>query len=156
MIDPCKNKNLLSALADGELPADQAEAVRRHLDNCPLCRKDFENLEHTDDLIRHMPSPALSADFDRRFWNRVAEMDERRSTWQGLRFWFTGWRPLVASGLAAGLVAMMTLFFARNTDITPEDLFIAEHIELLDNIDVIEKLDMLEQWDEIAGMKEPS
>ena len=50
-VDPRMNhreaKALFLALADDELPAPKAQAVRTHLDGCDDCRKGWEGYAHT-------------------------------------------------------------------------------------------------------------
>ena len=155
-IDPCKDETLLSALLDGELSPEHAMVVRRHVDRCPECRALFETLQQTDGMIREMAPVEPSVDFDRIFWRKVDELEEhgRRRSW--LRYALTGWRPVLAAGLAAGLAAVVFIHSGHERKPTREELFITQNMELLQNFDVIEHLDMLEQWDAIETMKEPS
>jgi anti-sigma factor RsiW len=155
-IDPCKDESLLSALVDGELSPAHSAAVRRHIAACPLCRRRFDALQDGDALIRGMPALEPSAAFDRTFWRKIAELEEHRASRAGLRYLLTGWRPLLAAGLAAGVVAVIFMHGARSKRLSPEELFIARNMELLENYDVIDQMDILEQWDVVENMKEPS
>lgn len=141
---------------DGELSSEDAAAVRRHMATCPECRRGFEALLQTDAMIKGMAPVEPSADFDRTFWRKVADLDDRRAGRSWLRTLLTGWRPLLASGLAAGAAAVIFIYNARDTGPSAEEVFIAQNMELLENYDLIDQLDMLEQWDDIESMKEPS
>ena len=155
-IDPCKDETWLSALLDDELSPEHAAAVRRHMARCPQCRSQFETLRRTDKVISEMAPLAPSADFDRSFWRKVDDLEELKQRRSWLHYALTGWRPVLAAGLAAGLVAVVFMHTGQDRKLTREELFIAQNMELLQNFDVIEHLDMLEQWDAIETMKEPS
>jgi len=151
----CKVDALLSAYLDGELPARQSAEVERHLADCEACRRSLQALQHTDTHLRGMAAPEPSADFDRRFWQKVAavEKETQRSPWSG--FWLKGWRPILAGGLA-GLVAAVIIYHHGRQALGPEELFIAEHMEFLKNYELLGNLEMLEQWDAMESMKEQS
>jgi len=155
-IDPCKDANLLSALMDDELPPEDSAAVRRHLETCPGCRDRYAALMRTDATIKGMAALEPSPDFDRTFWRKVADLEDRGKSRAWLRSWLTGWRPLLASGLAAAAAAVILIYSGQVGGPTPEEVFIAQNMELLENYDVLEHLDMLEQLDAVETMKEPS
>ena len=56
---------LLSALADGELAADESAAVRGHLQQCPACRAELAGLESVRRAVRWAMVPALPDSFER-------------------------------------------------------------------------------------------
>lgn len=156
-IDPCKDPTLLGALMDGELSAEQAAAVRRHMDQCAACRRHYDVQRLTEAMVQRMAPLTPSEDFDRTFWNKVADQDERRSdrVWLGIQW--GRWRPALAAGVAAAAAAVV-IFVAvgGNKAPTAEEVFIAQNMELLDNLDMIDHLEMLEQLDAVETMKEPS
>jgi anti-sigma factor RsiW len=49
----------LTALLDGELPADQAHAVRRHVQCCEVCRRESGLLERSWDMLGSLEQPRL-------------------------------------------------------------------------------------------------
>ena len=155
-IEPCNNEALLNALMDDELPPAQAEDVRRHLETCPGCRRRLERLQQTDAMIRNLAPLEPSADFDRTFWRKVADLEERRARRSWLRFLLSGWRPFLASGLAAGLAAAIFIYIGLHKRPTAEEMFMAQNMELLENYEMINQLDLLEQWDAMVSTKEPS
>lgn len=48
---------LLSALVDGELRGDQMRAVRRHLEGCPACRRERDELAAVKRLVGGASAP---------------------------------------------------------------------------------------------------
>jgi anti-sigma factor RsiW len=155
-IDSCQNETFLSALMDDELPPEQKAAIRRHMESCPVCRQRYEALQQADAMVKGMKPLEPSADFDRTFWRKVADLEDRATSRSWLRTFLTGWRPVLASGLAAGIAAAIFIYTGQSKGPTAEEVFIAQNMELLQNYDVIDHLDMLEQWDAIETMKEPS
>ena len=51
------------------------------------------------------------------------------------------------------LLVLITVYSHQGGKITPEEVFIAENMELLQDYDMIDQLDMLEQWKAIDNMK---
>jgi hypothetical protein len=49
----------LTALLDGELPTDQAHAVRRHLQMCSDCRRESELLDRSWEMLGSLEQPSL-------------------------------------------------------------------------------------------------
>lgn len=155
-IDPCKDESLLSALIDNELPQEIGAAVRRHMEDCHECQQRFEALQKTDEKIRGMATMEPSADFDRIFWRKVDELENRNKEPSWLISMLTGRRPLIAACAIAALMAIFFIYADYNKSLTSEEMFIAQNMELLQDYDLIENLDMLEQWDNIEAVKEPS
>jgi anti-sigma factor RsiW len=150
--NPCKNEALLSALLDGELSSTHQAAVRRHLETCPLCQQRLDALQRADESIQHMEHIEPSADFDRTFRRRIDELQEQES--RGFPRIFGRW-PALATGLTAVCLASLLIYNGRvGGNLTPEEIFIAQNMELLQDYDMIEHLDMLEQWDVLEDMKE--
>ena len=152
MIDPCKDPSLLSALIDGELSTADSEAVQKHLQGCGACRRQLAVLEQNEALLKQMPALEPSAEFNRTFWEKVDQFEQRSARHQWLRYLFTGWRPLLAGGLA-GLAAAVFIAFGPQKALTPEEIFIAENIELLDEFDLIDKMDLLRSWEALEAMQ---
>lgn len=153
MSKPCQQSKRLSAYLDGELSQVQSDAVKAHLDTCAECQRVFEILRHNDTLVRDLPVMEPSADFDRTFWKKVdaLEAGTHRPSW--VRSLFGGWRPVWAGAMAGLVVA--ALIYSNTTDpLTPEEVFIAEHMELLEEFDLIGQLDMLEHMEATEAMKE--
>ena len=155
-IDPCKDGRLLSALIDNELPAHHEAAVRRHLAGCPQCRQRLEALQRSDAMLRGLESLTPSADFDRSFWRKVDDLQQTRAGRFRLHYWLSGWRPVLATGLAAGVAFAIFLHSHQKPRVSAEEVSIAQNMELLQNYDVIDHLDMLEKLDAGETVKEHS
>jgi anti-sigma factor RsiW len=156
-IDPCKDPALLSALIDGELSSEHAATVRRHLDQCAACRRQYDILRRTDAMVRGMAPLTPSADFDRTFWHQVAQWDERRKGPAWMQVLWGRWRPVLAAGVAAAAAAVVIFVTSGGKNgPTPEEVFIAQNMEMLENFDMLNHLDMLEHLDAVESMKEPS
>lgn len=155
MSNPCPKEPLFSAYLDSELTDTQADELRKHLADCPGCRRVLESLGHADTLIRDLPPLSPSAAFDRTFWEKIEtlERESRYRLWA--RHIFTGWRPIWAGAIMAMVVAVL-VYYGGNDPLSPEDVFIAEHMELLEDYDVIGQLEMLEQLDATEMMKDLS
>ncbi len=152
MNNPCNQSKLLSVYLDGELSQVQSEALKAHLDVCPTCRRTLATLRDNDALIRDLPALEPSTDFDRTFWKKIDALeDEIRRPW--LQHLFRGWRPVWA-GAMAGLVVAVMIYFKSADPMTPEEVFIAEHMEFLEEYDLIGQLEMLEHLEAIDAMKE--
>ena len=68
---------LLNAYLDGELHGTRLRDMERHLDSCPTCRRELDDLRLVSDLVRAAPTPAFtSAD---RFAANLALVLPRRS-----------------------------------------------------------------------------
>ena len=155
-IDPCKDERLLSALIDNELPAKQAAAVQRHLAGCPQCQQRLEALQRSDAMLRGLESLTPSADFDRTFWRKVDGLQKAEAGGFRLRYWLSGWRPVLAAGVAAGLAVAIFLHGHQQQRLSAEEVSIAQNMELLQNYDMIDHLDMLEKLDAGETLKEHS
>lgn len=83
----CRHSPTLSLYHDGQLPAAQAEEVRRHLGSCLVCRREMAALEG---LGQALQLPEFEPGPVRRFGRRPAP---RRRLW-----------PVAAAGLAAAIL----------------------------------------------------
>jgi hypothetical protein len=106
--------------------------------------------------IRHPGNMATiepSADFDRTFWRKVAEIEKpgKSLAWYG--FLLTGWRPVMATGILAVLTAFIFIYAGQKGKVTPEEVVIAQNIELLKDYEIINDLDLLENLDAIEKTK---
>lgn len=155
MTDPCPQEPLLSAYLDGELRDVQADELKRHLAGCPGCRRSLETLKRSDVLIRDLPPLEPSAQFDRTFWKRVESLESESRYRLWACYIFRGWRPVWA-GAIAGLAVAVMIYFGSTDPLSPEEVFIAENMELLEDYDMIGQLEMLEHLDATEAMKELS
>lgn len=152
----CGNELLLNAYLDNELNEVERQRVQRHLDTCAACQNRLAALQHADDWIRQPGDAALSAGFEQRFWDKVADL-EHKKTVPAWRQWLQpGWRPAMAVGLAAGIVLGVWVFTRTEPEVGRDEMAIVENMELLMDYDLIRHLDILENWDALEAMKERS
>ncbi len=153
----CHYKTLLSLFMDGELPEKDSIKVNEHLKTCTACRKEIESLQATDRLLTGMKEIEPSVRFERSFWHKIADIEEKKRAWSLSNFFLFGWRPYLATGLMTFLIAAFLIFHGRPSPAPgPEEIVIAQHLELLTNLDIINHLDLLENWEAVKTLKEDS
>jgi hypothetical protein len=129
--------------------------VRRHLERCAACRRAVARFGQADQWLRDLPAVEPSAGFDAAFWRQVAALEETRGpSWR--RWPWLRWRPLLAAGLSAALLAGVWFYGRPEPPWTPEERFMAQNMELLNDYELIRDLELLEDWEAIQAMKEPS
>jgi anti-sigma factor RsiW len=113
--------------------AGDAPEVSAHLAGCAECRSHAQKLRALTRMLA--PEATLSADFDRRFFAKLAA--ERPPRWfaaSRARWW--------AAPLLAGACAALLLFFwVGHTGLSDEQRFIAENQEMLAQLDLLKSLD---------------
>lgn len=154
MVDPCRDEIWLSAYLDDELPPEETSAMRRHLAECPACRRQLADLKAMDEMVQALPDLEPSDGFEPAFWSKVAAVQERRKMPSWLAYLFSGWRPILVGGLTTGLVAGIFVLTNPEKQLNPDERFIAENIEFLDNYDLIRHLDLMEKWEVIQAMED--
>jgi hypothetical protein len=105
-----------------------------------------------------LPQIEPSRGFEQAFFRKMAALEEKTAARR--RFWvtlFSGWRRMAAVGTAAILIGLLS-FYSGVDDNTPgpDELMIAEQMELFQEYEIIEHLEILEHWEEIASMAERS
>lgn len=157
MNDKCPREKELSAFLDQALSNSGMDRVRSHLKDCAVCRGKLAGWQQTDEMIRHLPELSPSAGFDTDFWNKVAREEAkrrktfRRATWME-RFIF-GWRPVLAAGLTAGVLAGLFLFIRPDPGPSYEEVFISDNMELFSDFEMIEHLDLFENWEAVQSLE---
>jgi anti-sigma factor RsiW len=139
----------LTALLDGALGAEERERVGAHLAACAECRAERDRLAATlAALARTPPPPAPGPGFERRFYARLAAQGRPRPPlaerwgfgWRGAWRWF-------APGLAGAAATALVLVYAggRHRD----DVFIAEHVDLLEDLEVVASVGVVDRPDDL-------
>jgi len=118
----CKDvKRQLGAFLDGELPADQAEAVAEHLAECSDCAELSGRLAETDRLMKDAGSLPASEDYWRTYTDRLMQRLHQRRTVQPvpaapvspvLTRRARPWSASRALGAAAAVAAVVLLAYA--------------------------------------------
>lgn len=96
----------LALLLYDELEADEAEAVRSHLETCGSCGEQWRELQKTKTLLDEWQPAEAGADVQALLGDEppvVATIGPRSRRWLF---------PSIVTGMAAGLLIMATLFFA--------------------------------------------
>jgi anti-sigma factor RsiW len=138
----------------GELPVDEQPAWQRHLETCPGCRQERQELELLLKTAKEaMPSPALSPEHARALRESVM-MDWRAKRipvrWRGL-FFGMSLRPVPALVAAGFLLVALGWFGVQGLRSTSHTLRGPEAPKqiMVSDAEVIENLDLLEHIDEI-------
>ncbi|PYN81511.1 MAG: hypothetical protein DMD96_09640 [Candidatus Rokuibacteriota bacterium] len=137
----------------GELPPAERERVARHLEECPDCRQDTEQLRDLlGDLARSIGEPPVVN------WARYrAELYQKLEARRGRRAWW--WRP-VPLALSAGLAGVLLvvgvwsgLELSKSTDpFSLDEAVIGRELGLLQEYQMVERLDLLEDLDVIRNL----
>jgi anti-sigma factor RsiW len=158
----CPKENILNAYLAEALSAFRMRRVRKHLQACENCRRKLSDLagqydrqsEQMDKMIRSLPEISPSPGFDAAFWCKVAELERDRSRPKWFERFFLEWRFALAAAATVGLVAAVVILRPHYPAPTAEEIFIADHMEMLNEFDLIERLDLLENREAIQAMKE--
>ena len=138
----------------GELPASEQAAWQIHLETCPGCRQERQELELLLKTAKEaMPSPALSPEHAKALRESVMMGWRARRVpmwWRGL-FFGMSLRPvpaLVATGL---LLVVLGWFGLQGLRSTSHPLRVPEAPKrvMVSDAEVIENLDLLEHIDDI-------
>lgn len=161
----------VSAHRDGELTGEARSAFDAHLPACDACRSALDLLEQLDRELDAMPRPEPPADFERRFWERIEQLEapaQEVPRSGRVRAWLEALRSnvsaptrvewLVPAGAAAALAIALLVAFPRTQEPAPVDrdwalasdadgfeLVLAEDPELFRDLELLEVWDGLEE-----------
>lgn len=102
-----------SAHLAGDLAPSERARVDRHIEDCPDCRREYQELRHTVHLLRGLPSPEPPVDLAERIIARLRAGEGRpgflaRGQARISRFLETPWAvPIGAMGVGLGLVGLV-------------------------------------------------
>ncbi len=151
----CEYQALLSAFIDSELSLEKAAKVQSHLETCKYCRSQWQALVNTDKFLQDMEEIEPTYDFETTFWEKVNDIEDKKVQWSFLNLLFSGWRPYAATAAVLVFVIVFILNY-RSPVYSPEDMIIADHLELFQDLEVIDRLDLLENIDIIMMLEEKS
>ena len=167
MKQACRYTTRLSAFMDNELPGPQLDEVRQHLSVCSECREELERLQSASGFLLDIGAVAPSPDFDARFQEKLAEaapagtrpmrmISGEMAPAKGLirlrEMLFSSWRPYAMGTAAAiGILAVM-IFKPTGVSLGPEEMILAENLEILQEYEILSELDLLENWEVIENM----
>lgn len=96
----CPRHNELSAYADQAMKPGERARFNQHLQTCPICQQQLEDLQALRQDMHALPSPTLGFDLASRLEGRLQREPQRRH-WSWPALWGgSGWMP---TGLAAGV-----------------------------------------------------
>src|SRR4051794_10935371 len=116
-------REILSALIDGELTADERRFVHEHLAECADCREVYDEFTHIHGMVVELPRLVAPESF-------VSDALRPR---EGARsFLLRGRRKWIAGGLAVSAVGITVagLFVPERASTPPVDVFLERHVSL--------------------------
>ncbi|MBA4367746.1 MAG: hypothetical protein C0403_08930 [Desulfobacterium sp.] len=152
----CNTGLRISAFTDAELPEHQMEEIRSHLEECEPCRKQLALLQQTDQLIRTMPEIEPSRNFEKNFWKKIADMEEKKNRRYIFHLFQFRYKPFVMASLTVMIIAGFVLWSKAPRSPELNEVVIAENLELLQNFQEIRHLELLENWENIMKSDEKS
>lgn len=140
------------AYLDGELGPSERSALEAHLAGCPVCQRALEAERRLSSALGELSPLQPSANFEARFWARIAREQEAPSGWGPRRF--TRRLALALAG-AAALAAAAILALRGRVDGEGDWPIVAnaQDLELLEDpdLELIEIVDLLEVLDGDQG-----
>ena len=76
-----KIKELISSYNDDELNQEQKKQVEKHLEDCPECRKELEEMRKFEEVMSQMELKKPPGEVWKRYWASVYNRLERRIGW---------------------------------------------------------------------------
>jgi len=133
----------LSALLDGELAPEEAEALRAELARSPELASHLASLAAVDDGLRALPSPGVPSDLRARVERQIREdvparpRAPRSGATPGSR---RRWLPAAVLAAAAAILVLVL-----QIELAPDDVALADDLPVIEVLDVLAELDELEE-----------
>jgi anti-sigma factor RsiW len=142
----------LVAYLDLETGPTERQQLEAHLAGCAACRAALEAERRLSGVLASLPALEPPADFEARFWARIAREQEAPLGWRARLFS----RRLVLTLGGAAVLALAAIFSLRGRTDPDADWQIeatSEDYELLEDpdLELIEIVDVLEEWDGDQG-----
>jgi anti-sigma factor RsiW len=141
----------LSAHLDGELQGDARRLITDHLAECDACRRHFEQMKETWQLLDELEAPLVRRELSDEVWTKIHR--ERRAGPVGRLERLTGARGLVA-GLAASAAAAVFLFGLYISSEPLGEVPTPTERECILYLDVLRELDTLEQMEMVRYVEQ--
>lgn len=137
-MDHQKIKELISSFMDGELDEENKKLVEEHLDECPECRKEFEEMGKFEEVMGKMELRKPAKEAWKIYGDSVYNRLERRIGWILLSIgamiilFFGGYRmiegliqdPSIPLLLKAGILAVLGGLVILLVSLIREQLFV--------------------------------
>ena len=127
----CLNQNVLDYCAQ-KLSSNAAAEFERHMSVCADCRSKVESQQQVWQALDAWEAPTVSAAFDRKLRERIAESESKPSWSNG---WKRAWQPAWSLAAASAAIAVAFVVYTPDTakiDVEPEQVESAlEDLEML-------------------------
>ena len=151
---PCKSGEgieTILAYLGGRLEPDTVAGLEAHLQECPACQELLLAQQLVWDSLDAWKPAAVSADFDRRLYEKIEAEDRRYGWWRRLfqpAFGFS-FRPAMA--MAAACLILVAVLLLRSPGEPPvAPVASAEPVDIEQMEKMVEDLDMLYLIDPVA------
>ena len=137
------------AYLDGRLKENERVEVRKHLDDCAVCRVRATEFSAVSDLLEELPVIEPSPAFDMRVRARIAAEPVKQSWWAWMRP-----SPRIAFAASALLLATVWLGYGSRTaplPISPEEADAA----IMQDLPVMEDHDTLTNFEPLKELPPP-
>jgi len=138
-----ENREWLLEYSAGWLDRERASMLERHVETCPACARFVEEQRVVWDALGQWESPELSADFNRRLYQKIDRAQP--SSWL-LRFLHPLWRPLVPVAAMCLLIVAGVVLHTPTATVNPA----RSHVESVEPEQVERTLDDLQMLRELS------
>lgn len=138
-----ENREWLLEYSAGRLDRELTAMVERHVEACPACARFVEEQRVVWDALSQWESPDLSADFNRRLYHRIDQVQP--SSWVE-RLLRPFWRPMVPVAATCLLIVAGVALHTPTAGLNPA----RAHVESVEPEQVERTLDDLQMLRELA------
>ena len=131
-------KELISSYYDGELDEEQKKIIKKHLEECPECQKEFEEMGKFEEVMSKMELKKPPKEAWKIYWTSVYNRLERRIGWilfsigVMILLFFGGYKmveeiikdPSISFLLKAGILAVLGGVVVLLVSLIREQLFV--------------------------------
>ena len=131
-------KELISSYYDGELDEEQKKIIKKHLQGCPECQKEFEEMGKFEEVMSKMELKKPPKEAWKIYWTSVYNRLERRIGWilfsigVMILLFFGGYKmveeiikdPSISFLLKAGILAVLGGVVVLLVSLIREQLFV--------------------------------
>lgn len=144
----------LVAYLDEELSKSDRHSLQDHLETCPACRAELDDLRASLRAVDSLPATEASSQFQADFRERFESEKQLEPGWlarlmRARLVWALG------SAAACGLVLTLVMWpgpAQQTLPIGADELAIADHLDLFADYEVLEQLPLLEDLDVIEAL----
>lgn len=146
-------RSVLVAYLDGELKPSTAEAVRRHLETCEVCRAYARQLRQTWRLLDDVPSAPVRDSFTERMMARIVEEKDLSAFVASLQPRIRRRRAAASVlGMAAGLVLGFAVYGwtgLLEKPASPVEYEVSQHVSFLEGVDLLDEIAVIQAIDRL-------